>query len=185
MNSIFLYIFATMMLSGAVMVVLLRNPVSSALAMVLSFIGLAGIFTGLDAYLIGVLQILVYAGAIMVLFLFIIMLLDLKKEEKLPRTAKAVLAGVFIPAILVLQLAAVLSTSENSPTAPELQLTEAAANYKEESIIHKKLAAGNLPDIHLLGRKLYTDYNFPLQMVAVLLLSATIGCVTLSKKSTK
>ncbi len=173
------------MLSGAVMVVLMRNPVSSALAMLLSFIGLAGIFTGLNAYLIGVLQILVYAGAIMVLFLFIIMLLDLKKEEKLPRTSKAVLAGVLIPVVLILQLAAVLSTDQHSPTAPELQLTEAAANFKEDSIIHTKLKDGNLPDIHLLGRKLYTDYNFPLQMVAVLLLSATIGCVTLSKKSTK
>jgi NADH-quinone oxidoreductase subunit J len=185
MNSIFLYIFATMMLSGALMVVLLRNPVSSALAMVLSFIGLAGIFTGLNAYLIGILQILVYAGAIMVLFIFIIMLLDLKKEEKLPRSSKAVLAGALIPAILIIQLIAVLSTNQNSPTAPELQLTEAAANYKEDSVIHKKLTSGSLPDVHLLGRKLYTDYNFPLQMVAVLLLSATIGCVTLSKKSTK
>jgi len=173
------------MISGAAMVVFMRNPVSSALAMVLSFIGLAGILTGLDAYLIGVLQILVYAGAIMVLFIFIIMLLDLKKEEKIHRNIKAVLAGVFIPAILVFQLVAVLSSDQHSPTAPELQLKEAASRYKEGSVIQTKLKNGSLPDIHLIGQKLYTDYNFPLQMVAVLLLSATIGCVTLSKKSTK
>ena len=185
MNSIFLYLFATMMISGALMVVLLRNPVSSALAMVLSFIGLAGIFTGLNAYLIGVLQILVYAGAIMVLFIFIIMLLNLKKEEKLQRNGKALLAGIFIPVILIIQLAAVISTNQNSPSAPELQLTEAAKNYKETSVIHKKLASGSLPDVHLIGQKLYNEYNFPLQIVAVLLLSATIGCVTLSKKTTK
>jgi len=187
MISIFFYIFAAMMIAGGLMVVLMRNPVSSALAMVLSFIGLAGIFTGLNAYLIGVLQILVYAGAIIVLFLFIIMLLDLKKEEKLHRNGIAMLAGVIIPVILILQLAAVLSTNQNSPTAPELDFKQAltAGNYKEDSIIRQRLESNRLPDVHLIGRKLYEDYNFPLQMIAVLLLSATIGCVTLSKKSTK
>ncbi len=68
-------------------------------------------------------------------------------------------------------------------SAPPLTLEAAAADYKQESVIHKKLSSGSLPDVHLIGRKLFTEYNFPLQVIAVLLLVATVGCVALSKKS--
>ena len=66
MPSPLFYLFAAIMVAGGLMVVLMRNPVSSALSMVLSFIGLAGLFIGLNSYFVGILQILVYAGAIMV-----------------------------------------------------------------------------------------------------------------------
>ena len=183
MPSPFFYIFAAMMLSGGLMVIFMRNPVSSALSMVLSFIGLAGIFIGLNAYFVGILQILVYAGAIMVLFIFIIMLLDVKDEESHPRKGLAITAGVLIPVALIIQLAGVILTDDKSPSAPPLTLEAAAADYKQESVIHKKLSSGSLPDVHLIGRKLFTEYNFPLQVIAVLLLVATVGCVALSKKS--
>ena len=183
MPSPFFYVFAAMMLIGGLMVVFMRNPVSSALSMVLSFLGLAGIFIGLNAYFVGILQILVYAGAIMVLFIFIIMLLDLKKEEIHPRKGIAITAGVLIPALLIIQLAGVLMTDQRSPLAPELTLEAAAKDYEPESVIAQKLANGSLPDVHLIGQKLFTDYNFPLQVIAVLLLVATVGCVALSKKS--
>lgn len=173
------------MLIGGTMVVFMRNPVSSALSMVLSFLGLAALFVGLNAYLIGILQILVYAGAIMVLFIFIIMLLDLKKEEKTNFRPAAVATGVIIPLLLLIQLTGVVSKQPDSPKAPELELKEAAANFDEDTMIHQRLSEERLPDTHLIGDKLYTDYNFPLQMVAVLLLVATIGCVTLSKKNSK
>ena len=75
MNPILFYFFATIMLGFGVAVVLNRNPVASALCLVVSFLGLASLFVSLDAYFIGIIQILVYAGAVMVLFLFIIMLL--------------------------------------------------------------------------------------------------------------
>ena len=184
MPSFIFYIFAAMMLVGGLMVVFMRNPVSSSLAMVLSFLGLAGIFIGLNAYFVGILQILVYAGAIMVLFIFIIMLLDLKKEETHPRKAIAIAAGVMIPVLFLIQLAGVISSDEKSPEAPPLTTAVAAADFDSESVIHKKLSAGSLPDVHLIGRKLFTEYNFPLQVIAVLLLVATVGCVALSKKST-
>ena len=172
-----------MMLSGGLMVIFMRNPVSSALSMVLSFLGLAGIFIGLNAYFVGILQILVYAGAIMVLFIFIIMLLDVKDEESHPRKGLAITAGVLIPVALIIQLAGVILTDDKSSSAPPLTLEAAAADYKQESVIHKKLSNGSLPDVHLIGRKLFTEYNFPLQVIAVLLLVATVGCVALSKKS--
>ncbi|MGB1935921.1 MAG: NADH-quinone oxidoreductase subunit J [Akkermansiaceae bacterium] len=183
MPSPFFYIFAAMMLVGGLMVVFMRNPVSSALSMVLSFLGLAGIFIGLNAYFVGILQILVYAGAIMVLFIFIIMLLDLKKEESHHRKGIAITAGVLIPVMLILQLVGVIMTDQRSPEAPELNLEAAAKDYEPDSVIAQKLSSGSLPDIHLIGQKLFTDYNFPLQVIAVLLLVATVGCVALSKKS--
>ena len=183
MPSPFFYIFAAMMLSGGLMVIFMRNPVSSALSMVLSFLGLAGIFIGLNAYFVGILQILVYAGAIMVLFIFIIMLLDVKDEESHPRKGLAITAGVLIPVALIIQLAGVILTDDKSPSAPPLTLEAAAADYNQESVIHKKLMSGSLPDVHLIGRKLFTEYNFPLQVIAVLLLVATVGCVALSKKT--
>jgi len=192
MPSPIFYLFALLMVAGGLMVVLMRNPVSSALSMVLSFIGLAGLFIGLNSYFVGILQILVYAGAIMVLFIFIIMLLDVKKEEKDTAKATSLAVGIAIPAILLIQLAGVLTTVENSPTPPALDFKQALAQttddgeleYKEGTIIRERLATDRLPDTHLIGKKLFTDYNFPLQVIAVLLLVATVGCVTLSKKST-
>ncbi len=76
------YFFAAIAVFGALGVVINRNPVSGAFSMIASFVGVAALFIGLNAYFIGILQILVYAGAIMVLFIFIIMLLDVQAEEK-------------------------------------------------------------------------------------------------------
>jgi len=191
MPSPLFYLFALLMVAGGLMVVLMRNPVSSALSMVLSFIGIAGLFIGLNSYFVGILQILVYAGAIMVLFIFIIMLLDVKKEEKTSWKSSSVAVGIAIPAVLLIQIAGVLSTMQDSPTAPEIDFKQALElkdadgelAYKEGTMIRKRLTEGRLPDTHLIGKKLFTDYNFPLQVIAVLLLVATIGCVTLSKRS--
>ncbi len=191
MPSPLFYLFALLMVAGGLMVVLMRNPVSSALSMVLSFIGLAGLFIGLNSYFVGILQILVYAGAIMVLFIFIIMLLDVKKEEKDNWKGASVAAGVAIPLVLLIQLAGVLSTVKASPKVPTINFEQAlqhtnaegALMYKEGTMIHKRLSAERLSDTHLIGHKLFTDYNFPLQVIAVLLLVATVGCVKLSKKS--
>ena len=75
-------IFSLLMLAFALGVILLRNPVSCAMCLVMSFVALAAVFVTLDAYFIAVVQVLVYAGAVMVLFLFIIMLLDLREEKR-------------------------------------------------------------------------------------------------------
>src|SRR3954452_3199091 len=82
MSPILFYLFTALTLVFAVGVVINRNPVASALSLVVSFLCLAALFVGLDAYFIAVIQVLVYAGAVMVLFLFIIMLLDLRAEQR-------------------------------------------------------------------------------------------------------
>lgn len=178
------WFFAVVMLIGGLAVVSLRNPVASALSMVASFVGLAGLFIGLNAYFIGIMQILVYAGAIMVLFLFIIMLLDLKTEEKQAPKIVPIVGGLGIILAFTIQLIGILGRTEDKPAVP-LDLAAASAAYAEVSPgISEKLAADQLPDVNLVGDVIFKGYNLPLQIVGVLLLVATIGVVVLSKRQT-
>jgi len=185
------YLFALMMLAGGICVVALPNPVSSALSMIGSFIGLAALLIGLNAYFVGTLQVLVYAGAIMVLFLFIIMLLDLKQETRKKFSPATLAVSIIVPLILVFQIMTVINGREGSDEFAKLDaetLPIAAKAVVEHNIIpaHSKIITdlnqGELPDVNIIGQKLFTDYNFPLQMVGFLLLVATVGCICLSKK---
>lgn len=190
MPSIAFYIFSAIAVAGAVCLIAFRNPVSSAMAMVGSFIGLAILFLGLNAYFVAIIQVLVYAGAIMVLFLFIIMLLDLEDEQKRRRRPLLMAASFLIPLLFLVQLVGVLQSSPDEKAEPlDLQASaihffdeERAANDEPQSQIHQNLSANDLPDVHLVGHTLFTRYNFPLQVVGVLLLVSTIGVVVLSKK---
>ncbi len=175
------------MLVGAVAVIAFRNPVSSALAMVTCFVGLAALFIGLSAFFVGVIQIMVYSGAIMVLFLFIIMLLDLKDEKRRTEGYLPLIAGLALVAVFFVQLVGVLShqlpNQEALPLSAE-NLALASEAFPETSKIHEALNSGQLPDVHLIGHTLFTAYNFPLQIVGILLLVSTIGVVVLSKRQT-
>src|SRR6266403_4465518 len=95
--------FALLMLVFGVAVVINRNPVASALSLVVSFLGLAALFVLLDAYFIGIIQVLVYAGAVMVLFLFIIMLLDLRAEKIRRINWPATVGGIAVALSLLIQ----------------------------------------------------------------------------------
>lgn len=184
------YLLAAVAIGGAVMVVCFRNPVASALAMVGSFAGVAALFIGLDAFFVGIVQILVYAGAIMVLFLFIIMLLDLKSAEKTRPKILPAAAGCAIAVILMIQLAGVLPPASEG-AFPPLDLAAAAdqGDFAEGSAIRDSLAPApdsgreaSLPDVHLVGHALFKRYNMELQIIGVLLLVATVGVVVLSRK---
>jgi NADH-quinone oxidoreductase subunit J len=180
------WLFSTIMLIGACAVIAFRNPVSSALAMVTSFVGLAALFIGLSAFFVGVIQILVYSGAIMVLFLFIIMLLDLTDDKKRSSNAAPLFAGIALVGAFFIQLIGVLSNLPDK-AAPEINaetLAASAEKFPKDSKISEALTSGSLPDVHLIGHTLFTDYNFPLQILGVLLLVATIGVVVLSKRQT-
>src|SRR2546423_4314098 len=82
MSPVFFWLASALMLVFGLAVIVNRNPVASALSLVVSFLGLAALFMSLEAFFIGIIQVLVYAGAVMVLFLFIIMLLDLRAEKR-------------------------------------------------------------------------------------------------------
>lgn len=164
------FIFAALALIGGIGVVVNKNPVSAAFSMVVSFLGLAALFIQLDAYLVGILQILVYAGAIMVLFIFIIMLLDVPEEEKrrFPFVGAAMAFGIAIAFTLFLSV--VLKRSDiGSATLPSLAAVEGPGQS----------------DVHRIGEMLFSQYWFPIQMVGILLLVATVGVVVLSKKELK
>ena len=185
MPSYLFWLFSTVMLIGGIAVIAFRNPVSSALSVVTCFVGLAGLFVGLSAFFVGIIQILVYTGAVMVLFLFIIMLLDLRDEEKRAKSFAPLAAGIVLALAFVIQLVGILSNTPNK-AAPSLDagaLAVAAGRFNEGSKIAMTLKDGRLPDVHLIGQTLFTGYNLPFQILGVLLLVATVGVVVLSNKT--
>ena len=166
MSPILFWIFSALMLSFGLAVIVNRNPVASALSLVVSFLALAALFVMLDAYFLGIIQVLVYAGAVMVLFLFIIMLLDLKATQlrKLNRTAT--IGGIVVAVAFAAQVATVIHRYPIGNQAfPPLQ--------------------GKLTDAHNIGMTLFGNYNLPFQVIGVLIMVATVGVVVLSKRELK
>jgi NADH-quinone oxidoreductase subunit J len=141
-----------------------RNPVASALFLVLTMVWLAGLFVLLNAFFIAAVQILVYAGAVMVLFLFVIMLLDLKAEERRKWNRFGIGAGAM--SVLALLGITALTVLREKPGAslPPAELEGAT---------------------HPLGVALFTQYLLPFEIVSVLLLVAMLGVILLSRRETK
>ena len=133
MPTILFYLFAILMIAGGVCVVALKNPVSSAMGMIGSFIGLAALLIGLNAYFVGTLQVLVYAGAIMVLFIFIIMLLDLKKEEGKEFSHASIATGVIVPLLFVLIMLPVFQSVDTNFTKLDNLVFPKAIDLKYQS----------------------------------------------------
>jgi len=167
MSPILFWIFVAVMLFFGGMVVLNRNPVASALSLVVSFLALAALYVSLDAYFIGVIQILVYAGAVMVLFLFIIMLLDLRAESRRRVNFPAVCGG-FVVIILFIKV-----------------LSEVCYSFEGGNAKFPPISQGPQGDVWHVGMILFQQYNVPLQVVGTLILVASIGVVILSKRVLK
>jgi len=167
MQAILFWLFTGLMLLFGAGVVLFRNPVSSAMSLVGAFISLAGLFFLLEAFFIGIIQILVYAGAVMVLFLFIIMLLDLKAEAQRRLHVPAFLGGGAILAGFVWLLFDVVRSQPNFQFAPAPLSPDAGS------------------DVERVGFLLFSQYNLAFQVIGLLLLVATLGVVILSKKELK
>ena len=164
MSPFLFWIFAAFTLIFGAAVVLNRNPVASALSLVVSFLGLSALFMSLDAFFVGIIQVLVYAGAVMVLFLFIIMLLDIRAEERRQINWLAAAGGVGVAAVLLVQICVVIRHFQSARnTFPPLERS-------------------TTDDVWNIGRLLFTDYNLPFQIIGVLVLVATIGVVLLSKR---
>ena len=164
MSPFLFWIFASLTLIFGAGVVINRNPVASALSLVVSFLGLAALFMSLDAFFVGIIQVLVYAGAVMVLFLFIIMLLNLQTEERRQINWLAAAGGIGVALILLLQICFVIR-----------HLQAAHQTFPP-------LAALTTDDVRNIGAALFHNYNLPFQIVGVLVLVATIGVVFLSRR---
>jgi NADH-quinone oxidoreductase subunit J len=164
MSPIFFWLSALLMLGFGLAVIVNRNPIASALSLVLSFLGLACLFMSLDAFFIGIIQVLVYAGAVMVLFLFIIMLLDLRAEERRKINAVATAGGISVAVIFFAQIYLVIG-----------HLADSKKGFPP-------LSVSRSDDVREVGRLLFTAYNLPFQIIGVLVLVATIGVIVLSKR---
>ena len=175
MSPFLFWIFALLLLIFGAAVIFNRNPVASALSLVVSFLALAALFISLNAYFIGIIQVLVYAGAIMVLFLFIIMLLDLRAEELRKINWVASAGGVAVALALIVQIFAVIGKLKIAKqTFPPLPTPTALAS-----------GASTSDDVHRIGLLLFTNYNLPFQIIGVVILVATIGVVMLSRRETR
>src|SRR3982074_2522713 len=157
MPAFLFWFFAILMLAFGAAVGVNRNPIASALSLVVSFLGLAALFMSLDAFFIGIIQVLVYAGAVMVLFLFIIMLLDLRVEKLRKINFVAIAGGVAVAVAFFIQLCFVVG-----------QLGAAKQPFPP-------LTSAKTDDVHNIGLMLFTNYNLPFQIIGVLVLVATIG----------
>jgi NADH-quinone oxidoreductase subunit J len=164
MSPFLFWVFALMTLTFGAAVVLNRNPVASALSLVVSFLGLSALFVSLDAYFVGIIQVLVYAGAVMVLFLFIIMLLNLQAKERHRINWLAAAGGVGVALILLIQVVFTIR------------------HFEAARQTFPALSASTIDDVRNIGALLFRNYNLPLQIVGVLVLVATIGVVLLSKR---
>ena len=175
MPAFLFWFFAILMLAFGAAVVVNRNPVASALSLVVSFLGLAALFMSLDAYFIGIIQILVYAGAVMVLFLFIIMLLDLRAEKLRKINWPASAGGIAVALALAVQIFYVVGNFRfaRQPFPPLARHVLSAAE------------GSTIDDVHNVGSLLFENYNLPFQIIGVLVLVATIGVVVLSKRELK
>jgi len=165
-ETILFYAFAAVSVGFALAVVFSRNPVHAACFLVVSFFGVAGVFVLLHAFLVAAIQVLVYAGAVMVLFLFVIMLINLKETELFrpsPFHAAVPLAGA---ALLLLARTALAVSREDlaGGAAPELDA----------------LPEGTVKTISTI---LLRDMAIPIEITSLLLLAAIVGAIALSRKA--
>ena len=161
MANLLFYFFASLALVSAGLVVVSKNPVNAALGLLLSLVGVAGLFVLLNAALLAFVLLLVYAGAVVALFLFIIMLLDTRPEQQKPFQRMTLIAATLGGALLVV---GVLSLNQRA-------------------VLTVGGAPGAGPTLKHYAEQLFTTYLLPVQLVGFLLLIAMLGVIVLSKKS--
>ena len=160
----FFFLFSSLALSGATGVVFLRDPVKGALSLVACFFSIACLYLLQSAELMAVLEVLVYAGAIMVLFVFVIMLVENHDEPILPRSMIRRIAAPMKVGAVVLIGVNILAVVAKTTFGPGVPLTK---GFGESAPV---------------GRVLYGQFAFQFELVSVLLLAAIVGAVMISRK---
>ena len=172
MSDCLFYLFAALAVVSAIVMIASRNTVNSALAMIATLVAVAADYFLLDAPFLGVLQVLVYAGAVMVLFLFIIMLLDVDKSSQTRRPLAKAILGAIVLGVTVGTVVFALTQSGLPVAGAELAPTPDPLNAP---LPHGTSAK-------TFGYGLFTKYMLPIQVAGFLLLSAMIGVVTLVRR---
>ena len=161
---ILFYALSAFAIVSAVMVLISKNPIHSVLWLILVFFAISGHYILLNAQFLAIVNIIVYAGAIMVLFLFVIMLMNVKKDQEPKKQHLVKFIGVIAGgSFLTLLIALVKQTSQ----------------LQGKTVLLKE---GTIGLIHPLGKALFSDYVVPFEISSVLFLSAMVGAVIIGKK---
>lgn len=165
LESVLFFSLAFLSVGSAIMMITRRSPITSALFLILNFFTVSGLYLLLKAQFIAIIQVLVYMGAIMVLFLFVIMLLNMQDESKLKvnytyKKLTAILLSIFLFCLLGFTV-------------------YFGFEGKFKAISDKAVTMGTAQS---LGLELYTNYSFPFELASFLLLAAIVGAVVLAKK---
>ncbi|MFQ3223870.1 MAG: NADH-quinone oxidoreductase subunit J [Lentimonas sp.] len=175
MLDILFYVFSAITLIAAVLMILTPSAVNGAFCMIVAFLGTAALFVLLEAYFLAVVQVVVYAGAVMVLFLFIIMLLDVEKGEGATEFKDKLSTGASVIGCLL--FAVLICSAFSGGHLPEPALSAVTEN--------PEVFDGGIPfttSSKSFGYSLFTKYMLPFQVAGFLLLAAMIGVIVVSKK---
>jgi NADH-quinone oxidoreductase subunit J len=161
-ETLLFYVFGAVAVIASLLVIAQRNPIYSVLLLIVSFGALSGLYILLDAPFVAVIQIIVYAGAIMVLFLFVVMLLNAPHEDTDEDLAgRGSDVGAFLAAVLAVELVWALSKGGGESG---------------------RFAGGAVESVAAIGRTLFTDYAFPFEVTSILILVAMVGAVVLARR---
>ncbi len=164
---ILFYLFSVVLLAAAVAMVTVRNPVYAALCLILCFFTSAAMWIMLQAEFLGIVLVLVYVGAVMVLFLFVIMMLDVKQEMARASFGRYLPFGLAVAVVIAVEMILVLSTGDFS---------------NPEKYAPQKLGASD-SNTEALGELLYTEYLYPFEIAGVILLVAIIAAIILTLRT--
>ena len=167
------YAFAAVSVLGSLAVIGQKNPIYSVLALIFAFFGLSGLYVLLEAPFVAIVQIIIYAGAIMVLFLFVVMLLNVPREDAAEWDRAHPLyrpwpmrIGALLAVLLIVQLGWALSRTPGISGGVGMQ-------------------SAGISDVGELGRVLFTDYMFAFELTSILIIAAMVGAVILARRQTE
>lgn len=165
MNQYLFYFLSFLALISAAMVIFSKNPVHSVLYLIITFFAIAGHYLILNAQFLAAVHIIVYAGAIMVLFLYVIMLLNLNQESEPHKPKLVKIAAVVASGLLMVVMIAAFKGAENAADS--------------------SIAKSDIGLVKNLGKVLFTEYLFPFEISSILFLAAMVGAVMLGKNELK
>ncbi len=166
MDIIVFYFFAGLAIVAALGVITLRNPVYSALSLAVVFVSLAAMYVLLSAPFIAVAQVMIYAGAILILFVFVIMMLSPESDQRAGVLKWQRPLGIVFGVVLVVELMTVITTAV---------MPSAQGQFTPERI-------AQIGSVQAVGASLFTDFLLPFEITSLLLLVAIVGVIVLAKK---
>jgi NADH-quinone oxidoreductase subunit J len=156
------YIFASLAVASSLVMVTQRNPVTAAMNLVVAMFSVAALFVLLNAHFLAAIQLLIYAGAVMVLFVFVILLLNLQDQQLVPRKRSFLhLISIALVIYATLQMVEILGRT------PKPTLAELAEDFGTTEAV---------------GKLLFSDYLLPFELTSILILGAIVGAVVLAKR---